>query len=230
MNTAIVSQPSFVGLYGRQTVAVSTRFLSLVPEAGTQVTGKTLACVVLCVESRMGYIREHRKGQWRAEVFKHGQRLSKVLPTRESAEDWVTLTEAKAGALSRRFAAQPATIVDGPDLVTAVPRLVLEAARSVPHSPLEVMAAAIPTRRASGIYFLLLGGEVVYVGQSVDVLHRVARHRREGRQFDAFSIIECEPQEMDELERKYILCLVPEGNLTFGNVKVRRRGGQGARA
>ena len=47
----------------------------------------------------MAYIRRLASG-WRAEVQKHGQRVSKVLPTKREAQAWAIEQEARAGALS----------------------------------------------------------------------------------------------------------------------------------
>lgn len=47
----------------------------------------------------MAYIRKRPNG-WRAEVQKHGQRASKVLPTKREAQAWAMEQEGKAGTLS----------------------------------------------------------------------------------------------------------------------------------
>lgn len=163
----------------------------------------------------MAYIRPYR-GKWRAEIEKHGQRLSKLVASEQDAKLWAQATEARLDAESSRYR-RGSLVANGPDIVTLVPRCVLDASREIPHSQAIVLAAAIPMILASGIYFLLRKGEVIYVGQSVDVLHRIARHRREGRTFDAFSYMECDPEDLDRLETLYIKAFVPVENLTFGN-------------
>lgn len=166
----------------------------------------------------MAHIRQWR-GKWRAEVQKHGQRLSKVAETEQEARDWAAHLEAELDATTKRY--RPRVVPLGPDLVTMVPRLVLDACRQLPHSKIDVLEAAIPTARASGVYFLIRDAEVVYVGQSLDVLHRIARHRREGRKFDFFSYIECDAADMDRLEVLYIKAFIPEENVSFGNLRGR---------
>lgn len=47
----------------------------------------------------MAYIRKLETG-WRAEVQRHGQRLSKVLPTKREAQQWALEHEAKANSLA----------------------------------------------------------------------------------------------------------------------------------
>jgi hypothetical protein len=167
----------------------------------------------------MAHIRKHGE-KFRAEVQKHGQRVTKVLDTMADVRLWVEHTEAALDAQCVRH--EPRLVPNGPDLVTMVPKQVLDACRQVPHNHIAILEAAIPTSKASGVYFLIRGGEVAYVGQSVDVLHRIARHRREGKLFDAFSYIECDRDDMDRLETLYIKALVPLENLSFGNHREQR--------
>lgn len=164
----------------------------------------------------MAYFRLY-KGKWRAEVQKHGHRLTKSCVTREDAQAWADAAEASLDAKKKRFAPRDQFVNLGADLVTMVPRCVLEAAREAPHSLIDILEAAVPTTHAPAIYFLMRNGEVTYVGQSIDVLSRIARHRREGRQFDAYSYMECPREDLDRLERVYIRALVPEDNMSFGN-------------
>lgn len=170
----------------------------------------------------MAYIRPFR-GKWRAEVDRHGQRVSKVVDTEEEAKLWAEFTKSRLDASAGRYKPRDRLAMAGPDLVTIVPKTVLDACRELPHSQHAILEASIPTTRASGIYFLLRGPDVVYVGQSVDVLHRIARHRREGKKFDAFSYLECDPSELDRLEWLYIKAFVPEENQSMGNRLERKR-------
>lgn len=164
----------------------------------------------------MAYIRVFR-GQWRAEVQKSGIRKSKLLPTYEEAKEWAAYTERQLEGARARFLAPDDLKSIGLTLSTAMPVSVLNAVREIPHSIHEVLLASVPMRHGSGIYFLLRNKEVVYVGQSVDVLGRISRHRREGRAFDAYAYIDCAPEEMDRLERLYIRAFVPEENMSLGN-------------
>lgn len=63
-----------------------------------------------------------------------------------------------------------------------------------------------------GIYFLIQDGEVVYVGQSIDVLNRVAEHAAGPKQFDRYYYIEVEPQHLNTVEADYIVTLGPKYN------------------
>lgn len=65
----------------------------------------------------------------------------------------------------------------------------------------------------SGIYFLHLDGEVVYVGQAVDMRRRIGQHLGDAsKRFDAVSFVQCDVQRLDTLERHYIHKLSPRYN------------------
>jgi hypothetical protein len=76
----------------------------------------------------------------------------------------------------------------------------------------EIVAAAIPWKRSSGVYFLIDGAEVAYVGQSVNVHSRIGTHA--DKQFDKYAFVPCEPDALDKLESLYIHCLRPKLNAT----------------
>lgn len=63
----------------------------------------------------------------------------------------------------------------------------------------------------TGIYFLLLNKEVVYVGQSVNVYARIAQHSYD-KKFDSIFIHECEKENLTDLENLYIYSLKPKLN------------------
>lgn len=80
------------------------------------------------------------------------------------------------------------------------------------------MRSAIPAPSFTGIYFLIQNGEIEYVGQSVDILHRISRHKREGKEFDSYAYLVCEKDRLNELEALYITALMPWLNYTLGRV------------
>jgi hypothetical protein len=165
----------------------------------------------------MAHIKQLPNGKWRAQIEKYGQRPSKVVDTEPEAHIWAAHMEALLEAKAKRYKPKDALAIAGPDLVTMVPKRVLDACREIPHRQVDILEAAIPLRRNSAVYFLLRDGDVIYVGQSSDVMARISRHRREGKQFDSFAYMECEPEELDRLESLYINAFVPPENLTFGN-------------
>lgn len=80
-------------------------------------------------------------------------------------------------------------------------------------------AAPVPTF-GCGIYFLMKDGEIVYVGQSVNVLSRLTHHLPE-KAFDAWHWIPCDRGALDQLERRYIDLFLPPLNADFVTKRLR---------
>jgi hypothetical protein len=74
----------------------------------------------------------------------------------------------------------------------------------------EIAAAAHPWEKASGVYFLLDGNEVVYVGQAVNVYSRIGQHTE--KRFDRYAFVPCPVDALDILESLYIHLLRPRFN------------------
>lgn len=74
----------------------------------------------------------------------------------------------------------------------------------------EIARAALPWSKASGVYFLLFGDEVVYVGQAVNVYARIGQHS--GKRFDRYAFVPCDTHNLDALESLYIHLLSPKLN------------------
>jgi hypothetical protein len=69
-------------------------------------------------------------------------------------------------------------------------------------------------QRLCGVYFLLLGAEIVYVGQSNNVLMRLASHQTRGEiEFDRFFIERCSQAQVANLEAMYIAKFKPRHNI-----------------
>jgi len=62
-----------------------------------------------------------------------------------------------------------------------------------------------------GVYFLCDGDEVVYVGQSVEVLSRLAVHQRD-KKFDRAYVLPVPHEELDAVEGAFIRALKPSLN------------------
>lgn len=65
----------------------------------------------------------------------------------------------------------------------------------------------------TGVYFLIKNNEVVYVGQSTNVLNRIQGHK--DKDYDQAFYIECEKDSLLELETKYIIAFTPKMNKTL---------------
>jgi excinuclease UvrABC nuclease subunit len=68
----------------------------------------------------------------------------------------------------------------------------------------------------TGIYFLFNLDEVVYIGQSKNINSRIAQHISENeKEFDCFSFITCNKNQLNKLEEKYIFHHSPLYNKTL---------------
>jgi len=74
----------------------------------------------------------------------------------------------------------------------------------------EIVNAANTWELATGVYFLIDSGKVVYVGQSVNIYARIASHH--DKVFDSFAFIPCCKEMLDNLESLYIHILRPALN------------------
>lgn len=68
-----------------------------------------------------------------------------------------------------------------------------------------------------GVYFLILNNEIVYVGQSINIISRIMAHNADANKtFDSVSYIKCEKEKLDAIESYYINKFLPLQN---GNSK-----------
>lgn len=75
----------------------------------------------------------------------------------------------------------------------------------------DIVTQAHPLTPICGVYFLVKGNRVVYVGQSVNIVARLGTHLKE-KEFDSTCYMAAEPQELDFIESFYIHALQPELN------------------
>lgn len=170
----------------------------------------------------MACIYQMSSGLWRVQISRHGVRKSKSFGTKEDAEQWAARTEgrvlAKAPLYDERFAAR---------LLQSVPYRVLQAIKEAPFKKNDITDDAIAVGCPSGIYFLILRDEVMYVGKSKNVFRRIGRHLDEGKRFDSFNIVYAPEDKLADLERLYLNALVPPWNHTLeGPAPYRRRAEQ----
>ena len=74
----------------------------------------------------------------------------------------------------------------------------------------DIARVASPWENSIGVYFLLDGNDVVYIGQSVNVYVRISSHV--GKKFDRYAFIPCSVEDLDRLESLYIHLLRPKLN------------------
>lgn len=100
----------------------------------------------------------------------------------------------------------------------------------------EIVDSAVqytPRPRIIGVYFLIKDREIIYVGQSVDILSRIDTHRANPsprsypwcpstlpeKDFDSFAFIEIEETDLNVVERFYILVFNPRCNVASYKLK-----------
>lgn len=78
----------------------------------------------------------------------------------------------------------------------------------------DVLSWAEPWEPVAGLYFLIDGDEVVYVGRSQDVHKRVGEHGAQGKiEFDKVAVVEVTDEEhLTWMERNFLDWLQPKHN------------------
>lgn len=150
---------------------------------------------------------EERQGRFRAQVYRRGMRASKTFGSMEQAAAWVSEQKRLIAATGRLDLPESGRRKVDYLAVTFSP-----ARASGLLSAQDILAAATPRQKVCGIYFLIAGGKVMYVGQSTDAHYRIGHHATLGRIFDAVHIIPCAEREACLLESRYILALQPPWN------------------
>lgn len=81
--------------------------------------------------------------------------------------------------------------------------------------PDEIILGSIKRKAGiPGIYFLIDGLRIVYVGQSMNIHARIYQHRIERKkQFTSYFLLPCQPEELTPLESLYIQRYRPKYNL-----------------
>lgn len=143
---------------------------------------------------------QKRSGNWRAIVRRFGETRTATFATKAQAEHWAKAVELKIAAKEKQRRAF---------------QELAGSARDRLLSPNEVLSRSTASIFSTGIYFLILGDEIVYVGKSSNVGARIAEHSSRGRDFDRFHVILCLPDEADDLEQNYIKAIRPKQNRQF---------------
>lgn len=75
----------------------------------------------------------------------------------------------------------------------------------------DIIESSRPFKKICGVYFIISGSQIIYVGQSVDVLSRIGGHENHW-EFDAYSFVECTQEKLDLIESIYIHLFNPPLN------------------
>jgi len=120
----------------------------------------------------------------------------------EHAMDALTLKRYRLGKEIERFERKATHLVESSVLSNTLTgkHMVLEQ---------EIVAQAESFENQCGVYFLVKGKRVVYVGQSVQISARLADHSK-NKDFDSYAFIRCDKEKLNVLESLYIHALSPK--------------------
>lgn len=146
----------------------------------------------------MATMKQIESGKWRVQVYVMGVRKSATFRTNREAIAWASVTENRIReAHSRRRELEEKTGMKT-SKVTAN----------------EILDGRIPRVNFPGIYILFDDHRVTYVGQSKNILARIAAHSQNGRAFTSYFVIPCLECDLDATEQYYIDLLKPPENKT----------------
>lgn len=151
--------------------------------------------------------------QVRVSIQRKAEEMERIYNTACQNVDKLVNEYERIGALQARAAA---ALVLTPPASPQAPKRAIRAIKDTPRlrEKLALSATPVVNREVCGVYFLLRDREVVYVGQSVNVLGRLATHISDGtKRFDRWCYITAKKDELDELEGFYITLLRPEHNI-----------------
>lgn len=150
----------------------------------------------------------------------------------DEAEAARRLTISKATLSRERLAGRIHPIRIGPRVIRYTQEILDEYRRRCPDKLADIIAKASECRspliREPGIYFLYLGAEVVYVGQTTNFPSRLAAHMFR-KEFDAYSFLRAPENELNGLEARLIEALMPRLNVALTGRPTPRRTGYGRR-
>lgn len=77
----------------------------------------------------------------------------------------------------------------------------------------DIVSQSMPVEKICGVYFLVNGSRVVYIGQTIDIEDRVREHIQHGKIFERYFWVPCHPEDRRRLETAYILMINPPENV-----------------
>jgi hypothetical protein len=136
----------------------------------------------------------------------HNTAASNALKVATEYERLAALRERAANAMAQKPPESP-----------QAPKRAIRAIKDIPRLREELANASSPINVSEpicGVYFLMVDTEVVYVGQSVNILSRIATHASEGQKdFNRWCYLNAQRRQLDELEMFYIVLLRPRYNV-----------------
>jgi hypothetical protein len=136
----------------------------------------------------------------------HNTAAANALKVATEYERLAALRERAANAMALKPPASP-----------QAPKRAIRAIKDIPRLREELANASSPintSKPVCGVYFLLDDAEVVYVGQSINIMSRIATHASEGiKEFNRWCYLTAKRADLTELESFYIVLLRPKYNV-----------------
>lgn len=149
---------------------------------------------------------DQRGDKWRVQIRKMKVKCCRTFPSLELAQQWALAKETELWA-----AANPPE----PGVETLLARAIGDDLTAE-----QILVSAHPVKIVPGVYFLISEGKIVYVGQSNNVLRRVATHTSDTictGKFDSYAYISCDVSSLNTVEQHYIRKFNPPLNLHHAN-------------
>lgn len=160
-------------------------------------------------QDRVGrFFLKRRNGFFHVCWFDAAARQTRCISTRSNHRETAQRILAEHAVRATRVSGRP-TILDGCEVLQPATQdgELLDADR--------LIAMAVGHSASAGVYFLICGASIIYVGQSLRPRSRVQQHARDGViEFDRYLIIPCQRDALREIERRYIEKLSPSCNRT----------------
>lgn len=77
-----------------------------------------------------------------------------------------------------------------------------------------ILRRAVPLKAVAGVYFLISGAKVRYVGKTNNLFKRIEEHRLK-RVFESYALLPCSADDASVMEARYIAALKPEWNVAL---------------
>lgn len=128
----------------------------------------------------------------------------------KEVKDWLARTQLLTRYEGKPIPCSVIVATETPAVASELPLALRPLARELQFLPF--------TGPRSGVYFLCHGDRVVYIGQSVCPVARVATHHAAGKVFDRAYVYPCLPEHLNLIEGALIRALLPELNGNPGPV------------
>lgn len=155
---------------------------------------------------------ENRGSSWRVKVYLDTVNGKKVFQSKSFKTEALAVAYAEMSKAVPRSISTQKRLIQDHRIINCIPQRFRDAVSKANYSSDEILLARMPANNMTGIYFLINNDKIRYVGQTVNIFHRLAQHKRNDKVFDSYAFIPCEKEQLNELEKTYLDLLMPEEN------------------